>query len=154
MNMKKIIYILSFLLTSNIFLGDHLKSQAVFNDTILFSIRNYKFKPIFNDTILNVMMDFQSKVGNESNRDFTGIGVLSMCNCYCDSIWDAWPRELGNEGFLGTTGTAVMRSTIGSSGLDGVISPIQRGRITVLREKDGILEENDFYVNFKFKLNP
>ena len=153
--MKKSIYILTILLTINTFAEGSLQAQAVFNDTILYAIRNYQFRAGFNDTMmLQVMIDFQTRASNESNRDFSGIGVLSMCGCYCDSIWDAWPREPNDFDFLETEGTAVMRSTIGSSGLDGVDLRLQRGRITVLSEKDGILEENDFYVNFKFKLDP
>ena len=49
---------------------------------------------IWNDTMLmSLLFDFEV---DDEGVMISGRGGLSLCGCYCDSIWDAWPSEVGN----------------------------------------------------------
>lgn len=77
----------------------------------------------------------------------TGPAVLSMCNCYCDSIWDAWPTT-PSEAIPGT-GTMYFIS----DGDGGVPSGPQTGVLGIDMVEGGIERETEFQVSVKFKLD-
>ena len=84
--MKKLAYIITFAAISLTCWTNSANAQAVFNDTIYFSI----LKTRFIDGDFKYLIDYQVPA-TEKQSGFTGKMVLSMCGCYCDSIWDAWP---------------------------------------------------------------
>jgi hypothetical protein len=106
--MKKLIYISSLLLFLSFFATEKAHAQAVFNDTILFQI--IKTRPTPNGA--KYLMNYQTV--NPNGENFTGKIILSMCQCYCDSIWDAWPKTPSDSIMAG--GTATMSYFASSSG--------------------------------------
>ena len=90
--MKKLINICSLCLISICLSATSAFGQAVFNDTILFQITG--IEQINNG--FKYFLEFETQGTGLGNPEaFRGIGVLSMCSCYCDSIWDAWPKDPG-----------------------------------------------------------
>lgn len=138
-----------------------ISAQEMRYERVDFKIKKIKqVTGIFNDTILNLKIQFFSQEG--SSLIFEGVGTLSMCNCYCDSIWDAWPVEVGGGGIPGTATIGLSSSgsgnNIGSSGLDGVLptgsrNGRRRGSFAIDYVEGGILSEGDeFVVPITFRL--
>ena len=78
-----------------------LSAQEMRYEKVDFKIKQVKIATnVWNDTILNLKVDFFSREGSQLSLE--GSGTLSLCYCYCDSIWDAWPEEIGGDGIPGT----------------------------------------------------
>lgn len=97
--MKSLIYIFTFLVFCGMLAGQKTNAQAVFNDTILFKI--VKTRATANGA--KYLLEYQTEIS--SNQSFSGKMVLSMCSCYCDSIWDAWPKTPSDSVMQGGAAT-------------------------------------------------
>ena len=73
----------------------------------------------------------------------TGPGIAYMCNCYCDSIWEAWPGEVNN-----IPGTGTLYFVNSSDG--GVPQGVQNGVLGIKMVEGGIERETEFRVATKF----
>ncbi|MEM7371343.1 MAG: hypothetical protein AAF587_22195 [Bacteroidota bacterium] len=96
--MKSLIYIFALLLCASIS-SEKAHAQAVFNDTILFKIVKTRATTIG----AKYLLEYQTEISSE--QSFSGKMVLSMCSCYCDSIWDAWPTTPSDSLMVGGTAT-------------------------------------------------
>lgn len=102
-----------------------LKAQSIFNDTILFKITD--IRTVGND--FRYLIEFETADPN-AVKIKTGTIVMKMCNCYCDSIWDAWPVEVG--GLTGGAATVdYISSSSGGGGLGSGLPQRQRGRLNI-----------------------
>ncbi|MCB0843009.1 MAG: hypothetical protein KDE26_07080 [Bacteroidetes bacterium] len=119
--MKKIIYLTGFWLLGFSLWTGSVSAQAVFNDTIYFQI--LKTRPT--NIGAKYLMTFGTEAG--STNSFTGKMVLSLCACYCDSIWDAWPKTPSDS--LMTGGKATLsHSSSGGGGSPGIFGTDGPGR--------------------------
>lgn len=155
-NMKRFVY--SFLLVSLFasLLGfSNVKAQQRYDLPIDFQIQRLAW----NDTMLFMVLDLQVQDGADvppSLAGFSARGGLSMCSCYCDSIWDAWPSELG--GYNGS-GTLTIQTSSSSSSGGGDLNPFaggrqrQRGALAIKEITDGITRETPFVVPIVYKTN-
>ena len=109
--MKKCIYISLIACFFSFFQPEKAAGQSVFNDTIYFQI--IKTRPTTNGA--KYLMNFQTV--NPFGENYTGKMVLSLCACYCDSIWDAWPKTPSDS--IMTGGAATLSSFSSSSGGTG-----------------------------------
>ena len=147
--MKSLIYISSLLMFSAGLWSGSSHAQAVFNDTILFRI--LKVRPAPNGS--RYLMDFQG--AESSNSDFTGKMVLSMCNCYCDSLWDAWPAP-SDSVMAGGTATLTSMSTSNSGNSGGFGNQIpnrQRGVLNIWQMPGSFSLTEAFSLPVVFKLD-
>lgn len=124
----------------------------VFNDTILFSLNQMQIKPNGDRRFL---LGFQSVSG--SSQSFSGTIVMNMCNCYCDSLWDAWPSEITNP-VPGGQATISYMSSGGSSGPSGPLGAgnpgkPQRGRLNIWKAPAGIDRTSAFTLPVVFKFD-
>ena len=120
--MKRIIYITSFFLFFTAFLNEKTSAQAVFNDTIYFNI--LKTRPTTNGA--KYLIAYGTEAGSTNN--FSGKMVLSMCQCYCDSIWDAWPKTPSDSIMTGGAATLSHFSSSGGNNSPGPLSTDGPGR--------------------------
>jgi len=125
--MKKFIYLSSLLMLFSFFNLEKASAQNIWQDTILFQI--VKTRPTANGA--KYLMNFQTV--NPSGDNFTGKMILSMCSCYCDSIWDAWPKTPSDSIMTGGTATLThFARSSGNSGAWGVGAPnIGNGRLNI-----------------------
>ena len=160
--MKKIIYISFCCLVSAFFYSGNLQAQSqafgtqVFNDTILFKIGRI-------DNIPNgqrYFLEFQTQGTGPGNPSiFSGIGVLSMCNCYCDSLWDAWPPPRDDSDSLLTGGIGVIsypstQSSGGGSGIyDSSSGGRQRARLNVIQMPGSFRRQEPFPLQMTYREN-
>ncbi|MEM6801064.1 MAG: hypothetical protein AAF696_06645 [Bacteroidota bacterium] len=160
--MKKIIYLSLSCLVALSFCGEQLQAQSqafgtqVFNDTILFQISRI-------DNIPNgqrYFMEFQTQGTGPGNPSiFSGIGVMSMCNCYCDSLWDAWPppREDTDSLLRGGIGVLSYPSTQSSGGGSGIFDSSnggrQRARLNVIRMPGSFRRQEPFPLQMTYRAN-
>lgn len=132
----------------------HSQAQQVFNDTILFDIT--RITQSGND--FRYIVSFEP-FGNAPTQGISGgIGLISMCACNCDSLWDAWPRPTDEPDSLlsGGKATITYSSSSGSatSGLFGSSSPNrQRGRINIIQMPNSFIREKPFSLPIIFKEN-
>ena len=121
----------------------NLNAQNVQSAPVDFIIKRIKNTP--NQNKMRMLLNFEV---TEGSNQFTGIGVLSMCGCYCDSIWDAWPVEvLGN----GIPGTGTLHFVNGG----GSQSPLPPGTpqnavLGIRMVEGGITRNTDFDVWLKY----
>ena len=69
----------------------------------------------------------------------SGPGTLSMCGCYCDSIWDAWPTEVG--GGIPGSGTMYLISDSGGNPPTG----IQNGVLRMQQVQGGVFNDTIYF---------
>ncbi|MEL7532201.1 MAG: hypothetical protein AAFN10_12865, partial [Bacteroidota bacterium] len=132
-----------------------LQAQSVFNDTILFQIN--RIKTAGND--FRYLMTFQA-VEPSGVTAKSGTIILSMCNCYCDSLWDAWPSEVNGGPMVG--GTATLDYIGGNGGGGGNIGAgigsglpqRQRGRINIWQMPGSFLRPDTFTLPVTIRFNP
>ena len=152
--MKKFIYISIVLLAGICFSHRTAHAQSVFNDTILFKI----LKTRTYDGGFRYLMEFQSveQSGGGQGLDLSGKGVLSLCACYCDSIWDAWPAP-SDSVMTGGAATLTLMSTGDSGGGGGIFnipSPNrQYGRLNIWQMPGSFIRTKPFTLPFTFKLD-
>lgn len=106
-----------------------------------FIIKKLVLRPEANRMGMKIDLEAQTTEGILS-----GPGVLSLCYCYCDSIWDAWPSEVGG----GIPGTGTMYFL--SSGDGGVPDGPQTGVLGIDMVEGGIERETEFRLSMKFRL--
>lgn len=106
---------------------------------------DFLIKKIINNNNTNTLKMRLNMQVETSDGLLDAIAVLSMCNCYCDSIWDAWPTEIGAPGIEGT-GT-LHYSNNGGQGAPGLP---QNGVLGIRMVDGGIDRETDFNVWVKF----
>lgn len=149
--MKSILYIISFLVFSSGLWSGHTQAQAVFNDTILFQITKIRLAPNGNSS--KYLMEFQTAQGSTNN--LTGKMVLSMCNCYCDSIWDAWPAPSDSIMTGGTATLTHMSTSSGNaSGSFGLpTSNRQRGMLNIWQMPGSFIRTDPFSLPAMFILD-
>ena len=141
--MKKLINICSLCLISICLSITNARGQAVFNDTILFQITG--IEQINNG--FKYFLEFETQGTGLGNPEaFRGIGVLSMCSCYCDSIWDAWPAPKDSL-LTGGIGVLTYPSTASSGGDGG----LRRGRLGVLQMPGSFLRQDPFPLQITYK---
>ncbi|MEL6252537.1 MAG: hypothetical protein AAFR87_11050 [Bacteroidota bacterium] len=152
--MKKLINIFSLCLISICLSATNTFGQAVFNDTILFKING--IEQVGN--AFKYFLEFETQGTGPGNPDaFRGIGVLSMCSCYCDSIWDAWPASPPPDDSLFTgVGVITYPSTTSSGGNGGLFKSSssggrQRGRLGVLQMPGSFLRQDPFPLQITYK---
>lgn len=153
--MKSLQYIVTILLFGIGLWSGQTQAQAIFNDTILFQI--LKIRPA-NGSDSRYLMDFQTAPGSTNN--FTGKMVLSMCSCYCDSIWDAWPTPSDSLMAGGTATITYMSSsggpplgTGGDIGFGTNIPERQRGILNIWQMPGSFLRPDPFSLPVVFKLD-
>lgn len=121
----------------------NLNAQSVFNDTILYRITNAQFQNNHYQSLVQFI-----SMPSANSQNLSGQGVLSVSATNCDSIWDVWP-----DPFVNWKKAGVLKYHSAHQG--GNLGPgPHQGRITFLKEVNGVLEENDFYVNFTFTILP
>lgn len=126
--MKKLLYTLCLFVIFSGFGEQKAEAQSVFNDTIYFQI----FKTRSTTIGAKYLMDFQT--APSVSESFTGKMVLSLCYCYCDSIWDAWPPSPSDSVMTGGKATLSYASSSGSggAGIFGNDGPYRlRGRLNI-----------------------
>ena len=133
-----------FVLISGFFM---LTSWKVFENNSMVSVPvSFTIKKIKNLEEKNRMkMLFDLRVDESDIYSFTGKGALSMCNCYCDSIWDAWPKTPSD--FLGT-GTLHFYSS--GEGSQPDFQGVQTGVLGIREVEGGIERTTDFNVSINF----
>ena len=159
--MKKIIYISLSLLTATFLrMGSlHAQSQAfgtkVFNDTILFQIGSIENIP----NGQRYFLEFQTQgTGAGNPLAFSGIGVLNMCNCYCDSLWADWPgpRDDSDSLMRGGIGVISYPGTMSSGGGLGFYnssnSGRQRARLNVIQMPGSFRRQEPFPLEMTYKV--
>jgi len=121
-----------------------LEAQTMRYEQVVFRIQKLR---VFNDTIMVMRFQFQSADQSSSNLAIEGVGTLSMCGCYCDSIWDAWPSEVGN-GIEGTATLGFASSSGGGPGGDILQAGRRRLQATlgIQQVEGGIIREEEFVV--------
>ena len=150
--MKKLINICSLCLISICLSITNARGQAVFNDTILFQITG--IEQINNG--FKYFLEFETQGTGLGNPEaFRGIGVLSMCGCYCDSLWDAWPPPKDSL-LTGGIGVLTYPSTASSGGDGGLFKSSssggrQRGRLGVLQMPGSFLRQDPFPLQITYK---
>ena len=125
--------------------AEKIEAQTVQSSPVNFTIK--KLKANQNTNKLKMLIDMEL---TDAEASFiTGIGATSLCYCYCDSIWDAWPAEVGGPGIPGT-GTLYYTS----SGEGGPNLPIpgiiQNGVLGIQSVEGGITRNTEFNVSLKF----
>lgn len=121
----------------------------IFNDTIYFQIR--QIKQVGND--FKYLMDFQG-ADNTPSQNLSGVIVLSMCGCYCDSIWDAWPSEIAGGTPPGTATLSYSSGSGNSPGAFGAGGPgRQRGRLNIWQMPGSFLRDDPFTLPVVLKLD-
>lgn len=151
--MKKIINICSLCLISICLSTASAFGQAVFNDTIFFKITG--IEQLTNG--FKYFLEFETQGTGQGNQDsFKGIGLLSMCSCYCDSIWDAWPTSPPSDSLFGGIGVLTYPSTASSGGDTGLFKSSssggrQRGRLGVLQMPGSFLRQDPFPLQITYK---
>ena len=124
------------------------QKRQVFNDTIYFSL--LQISPMGNG---HARMMFGFETTPQSARQMTGTIVLSLCACYCDSIWDAWPKGVTDPVPGGAATITYMSSSGGSS--PGGLSPGNtgkplRGRLNIWKAPAGIQRNDPFTLPVMF----
>lgn len=98
-----------------------------------------------------MMFDFQTAQGSQNSM--TGKIVLSMCRCYCDSLWDEWPADV-NDPIPGGTATLewVSSSSQQNSGplQPGNTGKPMRGRLNIWKAPAGIQRNDPFTLPVMF----
>lgn len=155
--MKRFVY--TFLLFSLFFglLGPSaLHAQRRYDLPVTFELKRLAW----NDTMMFMTLDFRVQEGAEvpsSLADFSGTARWGGCNCYCDSIWDAWPSEVNGQ--TGSGVLTVQASNSSTFSLGGNISPFagggqrQRGALAIKEITDGITRETPFVVPVIYRAN-
>lgn len=132
-------------------------AQSVHHHNVTFEIEELR---IFNDTIMLIGLRFQSDPMTAQGLRISGQGTLSLCSCYCDSIWDAWPSNVGPNGILGK-GTLSFASTSGSGGAV-LFNPAtfgqggntrHRGTLGMQEVAGGIIRQTEFVLPITFRMN-
>ncbi len=90
-------------------------------------------------------MLFDLRVDEDDFYSFTGKGALSMCNCYCDSLWDAWPSGIDN-----IPGTGTLHFFSSGGGSQPELEGIQTGVLGIREVEGGIDRNTDFNVSINF----
>lgn len=120
---------------------------------------NFDFKRsrIFNDT----MLVFQLRVEGQSAQGNSLIGevVLNLCNCYCDSLWDAWPDCYPNC-FTGNGGLEILTPDSFSSSSGGTVPSLPsggrlkgRGMLAIKRMEGGQELDTPFLLPVSYKVS-
>lgn len=130
-----------------------LQAQSVFNDTMLFQINRIKTT----NNGFRYLMTFQT-VEPSGVQIKTGTIVLSMCNCYCDSLWDAWPSEVVGGPMTGGTATLDYIGGSGGGSIGGGIGSglpqRQRGRINIWQMPGSFLRTEPFTLPVMLRFDP
>ncbi|MEM6347309.1 MAG: hypothetical protein AAF927_25690 [Bacteroidota bacterium] len=148
---KKILF--SLLLTG-FGLSGSLQAQSVFNDTILFQINRIKTA----NNSFRYLMTFQT-VEPTTAQIKTGTMVLSLCYCYCDSLWDAWPNEVVGGPMMGGTATVdyIGNSSGGANigaGIGTGLPQRQRGRINIWQMPGSFVRTDPFTLPVMLRFDP
>jgi len=147
--MKNIIILFSitlFHITLNLE-GSQLSAQNVQSAPANFVIKKIKY--LNSENKMKLFIDME--VTESEASAFTGIGVLSLCACYCDSIWDAWPSEVG--GVLNIPGTGTL-TYFSETGGNPDVPGLPRTAVLGIRSVEGGIErDSDFNVWLKYMLD-
>lgn len=146
--MKPIIKPILILLLFACIISCNLKAQEFKQAVVNFDLIGSK---VFNDTILFHKL----RVEGTTNEGASIVGTisLSLCSCYCDSLWDAWPDCYPNcfQG-NGTLGYIEPSTSFSSSG-GGTISGLKgRGSLGIKQMEGGKLREEEFLLPVKYNL--
>ena len=99
---------------------------------------NFIIKRIINNDE-NARMRMKLELDIQTSQGIlSGPGVLQMCSCYCDSIWDAWPSGVGT----GIEGQGTMYLLSSSEG--DIPSGPQVGVLGIQMVEGGIERETEF----------
>lgn len=143
--MKNFISILITIIFFSSISAEMIQGQSVQSSPVNFKIK--KLKANQNTNKLKMLIDMEL---TDTEASFiTGIGATSMCACYCDSLWDAWPAPSDSLFIPGTATLYYMTSGEGGPNLP-IPGIIQNGVLGIQSVEGGINRNTEFNVSLKF----
>ncbi len=143
-------YFIILLLFSTFIFPQKSSAQFVFNDTIM--VFNLLKIRKLNNGDARYLIDYATASG------LTGKMVLSLCYCYCDSLWDAWPDEVVGGGMTGGEATLTyIASSSSGSGQPNLSGDLRRrGRLNIWKMPGpaGIPRSTPFELPVVFMVDP
>jgi hypothetical protein len=122
-----------------------LHAQSIQSSPVNFTIK----KLTANQSTNKLKMLIDMELTDAEASFITGIGVTSLCYCYCDSIWDAWPPPSDSFNIPGTATLYYMTS--GNDGPNASFPGIpQNGVLGIKSVEGGIDRDTEFNVSLKF----